>query len=132
LTCQLVRHRVIACVELDVIIDVHSRRFPRGELVVGGGQWLQRRTFELLEQVVAGNGLSTKASGIDQPEVLGDGGVHLSQRKNWRLRKGARIQRSATCTPTSAAAFTYAVNYRGYQRFATIPCNASIPSAEWA
>ena len=53
LACQLVRHRVVAVVELDVIIDVHPRRFPRGELVAGGWQRLQRIAFELLEQVAA-------------------------------------------------------------------------------
>src|SRR6266542_6950831 len=59
LACQLVRHRVVAGIELDVIIDVHPRRFPRGELVAGGWQRLQRSAFELLEQVAAGDGLAT-------------------------------------------------------------------------
>ena len=30
----------------------------------------------------------------------------------------------------NALAFTYAVNYRRYQRFAAIPCNAPVPSIE--
>jgi hypothetical protein len=51
LTRQLVWHRVVAGVKLDVIIDVHPRGFPRGELVTPGWQRLQRIAFEFLEQV---------------------------------------------------------------------------------
>jgi hypothetical protein len=55
--------------------------FPAGELVARGWQGLQRSAFELLEQVAAGAGLATKASGVDQHELLGDGGVQLGERE---------------------------------------------------
>jgi hypothetical protein len=66
------------------IIDVHARRFPAGDLVAGGfqrllKQRLQRGTFEFLEQVVAGDGLATKTSGVDQPELLRDDRAQLGQ-----------------------------------------------------
>src|SRR5262245_39010457 len=76
---QFVRHGVIVVVELDVIIDVHARRFPGGELVARSWQRLQRSTFEFLEEVVTGDGLATKPSGVDQPELLSNGRVQLGQ-----------------------------------------------------
>src|SRR6266542_3131094 len=61
---------------------------PGGPLVASDRQWLQRSAFELLEQVAAGDGLATKASVVDQRELLGDGRVQLGQRKELPFAQG--------------------------------------------
>src|SRR5438128_2237762 len=46
---QLVRHRVVAGIELHVVIDVHLARLPLGKLEGCSWQRLERSTFELVE-----------------------------------------------------------------------------------
>jgi hypothetical protein len=50
LTGQLIRHRVVVAVDLDVVIDVHGRRLPDRELVAPARQRSQGQPLELLEQ----------------------------------------------------------------------------------
>ena len=89
---QLVRHRVVTRIALHVIIDIHLGRLPLGELVARGRQRLQRSAFELLEQRPPRNRLAAERTIIDHRDCSATAALTSASEKNWRLRRGARIQ----------------------------------------
>ena len=64
----------------DVVVDVHPRLVPGGELIPGGRQRPQRRPVQLLEQQPAGAVQLLERAGIDLRHARADRGVRLGQR----------------------------------------------------
>ena len=78
---QLVRHRVIVLVDLDVVIEPDPAFLPFGKDVRLGRQRLERRTLDLLEQRAAAGAEMARHAIVDLRHQLGDGRVQCRERE---------------------------------------------------
>ena len=78
---QLVGHRVVVALELDVVVDVDPRLAPRRELVALGWQGTKRWSVEALEQLGAGPVHLLEPTVVDDVGALRDRDVGLGQRR---------------------------------------------------
>ena len=81
LSDQLVGHRVVVTVDLDVVVDIHPHLFPLGKFVGLSGQGTQRRALELLEQLPTGARQLLEGAGVEPFEKAGDFPVQVRQRE---------------------------------------------------
>ena len=103
---ELVRDAVGVAVDLDVVVDVDAAGLPLRQLVASGGQRLERRPVELLEELAPADAELLHRPAVELLEQLADRGVQLGERKKVRLRSRARIQRWATSTIDSTFALS--------------------------
>jgi hypothetical protein len=76
------RHRVVALLDLDVIVETDSAVLPFGEDVVGlGRQWLECRPLQFLEQRTSARAEMPRHAIVDLPDQLGDRRVQLGERE---------------------------------------------------
>src|SRR5262249_40227849 len=72
---QLVRHRVVVLVDLDVIVEPDPAFLPLGEDVELGRQRLERRSFQIIKQSASAGAEMARHPGIDLRYEFGDGRV---------------------------------------------------------
>src|SRR5215475_1606502 len=82
---QLVRHRVVVLVDLDVIVEPDPAFLPLGEDIGLGRQRLEGRPFQILEQSATACTQMARHPGIDAPRV-----------RRWP-RSMRRVRRTAGC-----------------------------------
>ena len=78
---QLVRHRVIVLVDLDVVIEPDPALLPFGKDIGFGRQRLEGRALQLLEQHAAGGAEMPRHAIVDLHHQLGDGRVQGRDRE---------------------------------------------------
>jgi hypothetical protein len=101
-----IRDAVVVALVLDVIIDAHLRPLPGRVLVRGRRQRAQGRPIELREQARPRPWELLEWPVVQPGDALADRPVRLGREKNVRLRRAARIQRSAMRTPVSTFALS--------------------------
>ena len=105
---ERVGHGVVVAVHLDVIVDMDSCLFPLGVFVrFGTGRGPQGRFIQLLKQGAPGAWQFLEGPVVERLEQRPDGAVQLGQGEALTpAARAARIQRSTTCTATSAFALS--------------------------
>ena len=103
---ELIRNAVIMPVDLDVVVDVGADRFPFRHDVAFGRQRLEGGTVDVGEQRGPRAFAFAKAPVVQTFEQCLDGFVEIGERKNFRCRSAARIQRSTMPTAFSTLALS--------------------------
>ena len=78
---QLVWHRVVVLLDLDVIVEPDPAFLPFGEDVRFGRQRLESRPLQILEQHVAARAKMPRHTIVDLCDQLGDGRVQCGERE---------------------------------------------------
>ena len=78
---QLVRHRVVVLLDLDVVVEPDPAFLPFGKDVGLGRQRLERRPFQLLEQRATARAEMARHAVVDLRDQLGDGRVQCRERE---------------------------------------------------
>ena len=78
---QMVRHRVIVLLDLDVVVEPNRAFLPLGKNVGLGRQRPQRRAFQLIEQRATARTEVTRDAVIELRDQLGDGRVQRRERE---------------------------------------------------
>jgi hypothetical protein len=78
---QLVGHRVVVVVRLDVVVDVDRGLLPGSEPVAGGRQRAQGGAIECFEEALPRPVHLLERPGVDLLDTARDGGVDLGDRK---------------------------------------------------
>jgi hypothetical protein len=81
LTQQLVRHRVVVLVDVDVVVEPDPAFLPFSEDVGLGRQRLERRPFQILEQSATACTEMARCASIDLRHELADGLVQCTERE---------------------------------------------------
>ena len=78
---QGVRDGVVVAVDLDVVVDVHTRLLPLGEHVALSGKRAKCRALGLLEQLTPRPRELAERARVEPLEELRDRGVELGERE---------------------------------------------------
>ena len=106
LTHQLVRHRVVVLVELDVVVEPDPALLPFGKDVGLGRQRLQRWAFELLEERSSARAEMARDPVIDLRTISAMAAFKLGEREELSVAQLGDDQPVATSTATSTLALS--------------------------
>ena len=104
---QVVRHRVVMAVGVDVVVERRRALALLGlDVRAAAGSGGEHRSVELVEQLAAADAEAAHRPVVELAEQRPIAAVQLVQGEEARLRRRARIQRSTTCTPASTFALS--------------------------
>jgi hypothetical protein len=80
---QLVRHRVVVLLDLDVVVEPHPAFLALGENLGLGRQRLENRALQLIEKCAAARTEVSRHAVIDLRDQFGDARVQCREREEW-------------------------------------------------
>ena len=109
---ELIGNAVVVALDLEVVVDADLGPLPGRELVWPVRQRLQGRSVDRLEDAASAAFELSEGPVVQPFDRSAIAALASAIEKNVRLRRAARIQRSATWTPTSTLALSRGLRER--------------------